>query len=237
MSDCTNYKSPKQLGLRICTSDVPCYDGSILECINLPSNPSLNDVIKSTDEAICNLIDLINNIEVPAAVIPQDDWVVIDETYPFITPVDFSGASPVPNGFTFDVAYKILSADHAIVKVNAEYDVTIVSQFTDNMAFRIYMDDILDANSNWLNGTNGRFQSNITYPSNPSTRNFGVPVTYWISGGEDNPAPFNSDFFKIKGRATISNGVIVAQMMYPSAPVGNYIFNIEFEIVCGIQHV
>jgi len=62
---CRNYKSPKQLGLRICTSDIPCYDGQGFECIELPSNPSLNQVLKAIDLEFCALLELINNIALP----------------------------------------------------------------------------------------------------------------------------------------------------------------------------
>ena len=230
MSECDNFKSPKQLGLKICTSDVECYNGVILECIDLPSNPSLNNVIEATDDKICELINLINGIVAPAPVIPNDDWVVIDETDPKITVILQQG-SVVWNDFTFGIAYKILSTDHAIIKFRAHLDVNIV-QISDTINFTIGIDNINNSESNWFSVGDKRFQSILPYVAGDS---FAVPITYLKVGGDVlGTHPFDYD---IMGRAASSNGGIIVQNMVPKIANGNHIFLVEFEMVVGLQDI
>lgn len=133
MSDCENFKSPQALGLKICTSDITCVNGLNFECINLPSNPDLNDVLNSIDDSVCELFGLVNNITVPSPT--PDPWLkyqAVDVTSNSITPFpDFpdSGIATVDLGSGIipvsDIAYNVISENTVQIKGWVEFKIDL----------------------------------------------------------------------------------------------------------------
>lgn len=57
LDGCEDTTGPKTSSDVLKTSNVEEYDGGALACISLPAEPSLNDVIESIDDKICDMVD------------------------------------------------------------------------------------------------------------------------------------------------------------------------------------
>lgn len=228
--NCDNFKSPKQLGLNICTSDVSCYDGVSLNCIELPSNPDLNDVIAATDAKICDVINLINTISVPLPTIPDDPWVYLTDVDPEITGFNFSGTATEVSS-ELNVAYKVLSPSHAILKVKAILTVIMTSPELD-IDFDFFLGNVQNADSGWFSSGEKVFSSIL--PDSLVGENFGVPVSIIRIGGDALPTHFED--YHSKGRAGVSDGFVFTQRTAPNTPLqsGEHSFIVEFEIMCRL---
>lgn len=215
---CENYKSPKELGLRICTSDVPCYDGQGLECVDLPSNPSLNDVISSIDDAVCSLISLINS---GGGNVPNDDWVELINAN--MSSVNWTGTD-TGAGASLDILfqYKVTSPDSAIVKCNARVTATITG-LLDFVNFNFTTPNV--SGSNWFTGDKKFRTTDIAF-----TRGIHTPVSIIASDG-------TTQQYISKGRAFASDNIFTVGFAQPNIPNGTYDFEIDFEMTCRLIDV
>lgn len=218
MSDnCENFKSPSALGLRICTSDVPCYDGLAFECIPLPSNPSLNDVLKSIDEAHCELINLINS---GGGNVPNDDWVEFTNVDMIaINYTGTAGGTPIDRNMNILFQYKVTSPDSAVVKCNVTFEAPITG-ILDFTQFNFTIPDI--TGSNWFSGNKQMVATDIAF-----TRALHVPVSLIATDG-------TGQQYVSKGRAGASNNLFSVGFCQPNIANGSYNFEIDFEMTCRL---
>ena len=170
MSNCDNYKSPSALGLTICTGDVSCYTGSILSCIELPANPTLNDIISATDTKICELVTLIN---ASAGAPTPDGWIL----YQFADFISYTAVpyTPFSDGVTIPalsntawIAIKVVDANTVLIKGDLRFTATF-----DRTA------------PNWIGGG---IQMDITLPPLSASNHFagskGLVTNFTISSNE-----------------------------------------------------
>ncbi len=229
--NCENFKRPRQLGLSIYTSDVSLYDGANLDCVPIPDNASLNDVIEAFGEQFCSLIELINNIEVTA---PNDPWVSIMNNGTGISGIVGSGAVTVFNDITVNVAYKVISEDAVIVKCKTLLDVTLDGDTTRELDYRFTLSNL--TTSNWFTGTK-MFQSIFPDSLDIQAESFAVPVSIVALGGEGYDT-LNHDDYDSQGRAFCSNGIFFVQHAAPKvASAGTYLFELEWEMTCQLENV
>jgi hypothetical protein len=179
MSNCAEYKSPAQLGLNICTSDVPCYDGQGLSCVSLPSNPTLNDVIAAIDTSICGLQTLINAIDTSAQL--PDPWLKYtnsDQIIATITNLDgTAGITTVDLGFGIipvsDLLYNVSSTETVLVRGFVEFKVdvdTLNPSYSENgLEVILTFPEFSSVGSNVLSA-NKLMESDYPYPTHiPAT--------------------------------------------------------------------
>jgi len=215
MANCENYKRPRQLGLSIHTSDVSLYDGSNLNCVDLPAGADLNDVIEAFGGKFCDLIDLINAAATPAPVtIPNDPWVDVDETG--MTLVTWAGTA-VNNSTTIDMTYKIISEDAVVIKAQIVSNVTI-DALTDsvNLNFRFPA----FGGSSWFAGTK---------LIDPMIQRVPIAIFTSTATTEIPNGVGCAVFSTTAGLNLISIGETNLQMKN-----GSYIINVHFECVCKL---
>ena len=215
MANCENFKRPRQLGLSIHTSDVSLYDGSNLNCVDLPAGADLNDVIEAFGEKFCDLITLINAAATPApAVIPNDPWVDMDETE--MTLVTWIG-SAVNNSTTIDMTYKIIAEDAVVIKAQIISNVTVdalIDSVNLNFRFPAF------GSSNWFIGTK---------LISPMVQRVPVAIFATTPTGEIPNQVGTAIFSTAGGLNLISIGETNLQMASD-----DYIIHIHFECVCKL---
>jgi len=165
-------------------------------------------------------------INLPMSV-PNDDWVVIENNGAGITNPQGTSGSTTYNDVNVNVAYKIMNADTAIVKIKAILDVDI-DDVNDVLDFNFILDNISIGGSNWFPALEKRFKTNLP-------QSFAVPVAVTYTGGAD--VLLNSEYDS-NGRAASTNGLFIFQSIRPRiASSGNYIFLIETEMTCQLESV
>lgn len=225
MSNCENYKRPRQLGLSIHTSDVSLYDGESLNCLNTPDNPDLNDVIESIDERICQLIELINNASNPTVTVPNDDWVEL--TNSDMTVINYTGtAGGTPEDRDMDISfmYKVISEDAALVKCNVRLSSPITA-LTDFVQFNFRFPAI--SGSNWFVGTKQMTTTNVA-----NTKQHQAPVSIVAIDGLGGT-------YSSKGRVEAFSGGGITNLFsvgycQPNISSNDYIFEISFDLICKL---
>lgn len=237
MSNCENFKRPRQLGLSIYTSDVSLYDGANLECVDLPDNPSLNDVIEAFGEKFCSLITLINNFESATVVIPNDPWVSLMDNAVGITDPQGTSGGTTYNSVSVNVAYKVISEDAAIVKCKTILDVTLDGDPTRVLNYSFYLDNIAVGASEWFPTLEKSFQGIFPDALDVNAQNIGVPIVIYASGGEGYGV-LDVDDYDSQGRAGCSSGLFFVQLAAPKITTpGTYLMVIEWEMTVQLETV
>lgn len=215
MANCENYKRPRQLGLSIHTSDVSLYDGSNLNCVDLPAGADLNDVIEAFGEKFCDLITLINAAATPApAVIPNDPWVDMDETQ--MNLVVWNGTA-TQNSTTIDMTYKVIAEDAVIIKAHIISNVT-VDALSDSVNLNFRFPSF--SGSSWFTGSK---------LIDPMIQRVPIAISC-TTGGAEIPNGVGSAIFQtVSGLNFISIGDTNLQMKN-----GSYLIHIHFEGISKI---
>ena len=213
MSDCENFKSPRELGLRICTSDIFCYDGADFECLVVPSDPTLNDILAAIDTQVCNLLELINNPVAP--VVPNDVW----KTLNLGDLVAFNFTGIVGSGTTVGFDYKIIAVDSALVRCRVKFSGNITSLF-DFVNFNFTLPSFTVSNF----FTVAKQFTMITADGGDLTHS---PISIVITDGTGLE-------YVSKGRATVTNNLVFTGFSQPNIVNGNYDFEIDFQLMCRI---
>ena len=222
MSGCENSKSPRALGLNLCTSDIPCYNGQNLDSVDLPSNPSLNDVIESIDSEICSLIGLIAGAGTPT--IPNDPWVELD--LPSMVASNYTGTAGGaigtynPNLF---FTYKVISEDTALVRCNMRLNNVPITGILDFVQFNFTTPNLLASGHNWL-----PVDKRFTTENIANTVATSSPVSIIAVNG-------TGVEYVSKGRVNAANNIFAVGFCQPNITNGNYNFEIDFEITCRLM--
>lgn len=180
-------------------------------------------------------------IPIPSSDIPNDDWVVFDQTDPQITSFDVNSGITT-HSQEVQVAYKPIAVDTALVKVKARLNVTIPNDVGFNLrdvdrllSFDFILANIPIGGSEWFPTQTGTLTA--LFPDFLLGDNFGVPVSITsttVVGGLEDPLAFGD--FQSKGRGSVTNGLFFCQQVGPAVAAGRYSFLIEWEMICRIEH-
>ena len=75
MAKCDKLLTPEQMGFNVSSSDIKSYDGTTLVDVVLPTNPTLNDVIKAVDDEFVDHQTQIDAVATPISKTSEiTDW-------------------------------------------------------------------------------------------------------------------------------------------------------------------
>lgn len=171
------------------------------------------------------------------SVIPNDDWVVIQNNGAGITLPTFNG-SATPNAIpVVDLAYKVISADTAIIKGYVFLDVNITA-IENSLNFRFGLAPIPIGGSQWFPLVSKSFNNSFGPAITPSSLCVPVQVTTVWNGITPGVLTPTLDEYQSKGRIGVFNGLFSAQAVGPVlSTFGRYQFTVEFELTAKLLPV
>jgi hypothetical protein len=175
-------------------------------------------------------------IDIPSDPTPNDAWVLIQNSGAGVSGITWQGSATDNADPIINVAYKILSEDAAIVKVNAFLDATITAP-DNSLNFRFTLDPIAIGASNWFPLVSKYFTSTLGPVLTPTPFAVPIQITPVWDGVTPGIASPTLDQYQSKGRAFINNGLVIVQAAGPVLPNNRYQFSIEFELAAQLLPV